>query len=119
MDIYYNIGVLKDELLHCDNLEDLKREILPKLQEQRSAWKQKTGQIMRENHYTGKELAELCKVSAPSVCKWGKGLLTQSQVSPPPDDSRKMPCCMKARKRLSGARFSIENDFSFKETERK
>lgn len=78
MDIY-NTGVLNDELLHCDNLEDLKKEILPKLQEQRSAWKQKIEQIMQENHYSCKEIAELCKVSAPSVRKWCKGALPQSR----------------------------------------
>ena len=78
MDIY-NTGVLNDELLHCDNLEDLKKEILPKLQEQRSAWKQKIEQIMQENHYSCKEMAALCKVSEPTVRKWCKGSLPQSR----------------------------------------
>lgn len=78
MDIY-NTGVLNDELLHCDNLEDLKKEILPKLQEQRTAWKQKIEQIMQENHYSCKEMARLCKVSEPTVRKWCKGSLPQSR----------------------------------------
>lgn len=78
MDVY-NTGVLNEELLHCDNLEDLKKEILPKLLEQRSAWKQKIEQIMQENHYSAKELAKLCKVSVTSVRKWYKGTLPQSR----------------------------------------
>lgn len=78
MDIY-NTGALNNELLQCDNLEDLKKEILPKLQEQRGAWKQKIEQIMQENHYSCKAMAALCKVSEPSVRKWCKGSLPQSR----------------------------------------
>ena len=79
MDIY-NTGVLNDELLHCDNLEDLKKEILPKLQEQRTVWKQKIEQIMQENHYSCKEMARLCKVSEPTVRKWCKGSFRKAEI---------------------------------------
>ena len=75
----YKTNVLRDEILQCDNLEDLKAEILPKLQEQRSAWQWKIRQIMQQNQYSSKELAQLCEVSAPSVRKWCKGSLPQSR----------------------------------------
>ncbi|MBQ6889196.1 MAG: hypothetical protein IJN54_16985 [Lachnospiraceae bacterium] len=78
MDIY-KTNVLRDELLHCDNLEDLKKEILPKLQQQRVAWQWKMKQIMRENQYSGREMAQLCEVSVTSVRKWCKGSLPQSR----------------------------------------
>ena len=78
MDIY-KTNVLRDELLHCDNLEDLKEEILPKLQQQRVAWQWKIKQIMRENQYSGREMAQLCEVSVTSVRKWCKGSLPQSR----------------------------------------
>lgn len=78
MDIY-STKVLEDELLQCDNLEDLKAEILPNLHRQRSTWQWKIGQIMRENMYSGREMAELCEVSVTSVRKWCKGSLPQSR----------------------------------------
>lgn len=78
MDIY-STNDLEEELLQCDNLDDLKEEILPRLQEQRIAWQWKIEQILRENEYSVTEMAKLCEVSAPSVRKWCKGSLTQSR----------------------------------------
>lgn len=78
MDIY-STRALSEELLQCDNLDDLKTEILPKLREQRIAWQWKIGQILRENMYSVTEMAKLCEVSAPSVRKWCKGSLPQSR----------------------------------------
>lgn len=43
----YSTRVLSDELLQCDNLDDLKADILLKLQEQRIAWQWKIEQILR------------------------------------------------------------------------
>lgn len=78
MDIY-STNDLEEELLQCDNLDDLKEEILPRLQEQRIAWQWKIEQILRENEYSVTEMAKLCEVSAPSVRKWCKGSLPQSR----------------------------------------
>ncbi|MGN0140958.1 MAG: hypothetical protein ACI4AD_01935 [Roseburia sp.] len=78
MDIY-STDALQDELIQCDNLDDLKAEILPKLQDQRIAWQWKIQQIMRENNYSGTEMAKLCEVSVQSVRKWCKGSLPQSR----------------------------------------
>lgn len=79
MDEIYKTNVLKDKLLHCDDLEDLKAEILPKLQQQRKAWQEKIEQIMQENKYSAREMAQLCEVSVPAVRKWCKGTLPQSR----------------------------------------
>lgn len=78
MDIY-STSALHEKLLHCDDLKDLKAEILPKLQQQRSAWQVKIEQIMQENKYSVREMAELCEVSTTSVRKWCKGSLPQSR----------------------------------------
>lgn len=78
MDIY-STNDLEEELLQCDNLDDLEEEILPRLQEQRIAWQWKIEQILRENEYSVTEMAKLCEVSAPSVRKWCKGSLPQSR----------------------------------------
>ncbi len=78
MDIY-KTNVLKDELLRCDDIEELKFEILPKIQQQRDAWQQKIEEIMTKNRYAVKDMAELCGVSVTSVRKWCKGSLPQSR----------------------------------------
>lgn len=75
----YSTSALSEELSHCDNLEDLKQQILPKLQEQRTAWQKKIVQIMDENDYSAKMLSQLCEVSVTSVRKWCKGSLPQSR----------------------------------------
>ena len=75
----YKTSVLKDELLRCDDIEELRLEILPKIQEQRDAWKQKIEEIMTNNGYACKDMAELCGVSVTSVRKWSKGSLPQSR----------------------------------------
>lgn len=75
----YSTNALSEKLLQCDNLEDLKADILPKLQEQRITWQWKIEQILRENKYSVTEMARLCEVSAPSVRKWCNGSLPQSR----------------------------------------
>lgn len=75
----YETSVLKDELLHCDDIEELRLEILPKIQEQRDAWQQKIQEIMTDNGYSCMNMAELCGVSVTAVRKWCKGALPQDR----------------------------------------
>lgn len=78
MDIY-KTNVLKDELIRCDDIEELRTEILPKIQQQRNVWQNKVEEIMEKNGYTCKDMAQLCGVSVTSVRKWCKGSLPQSR----------------------------------------
>lgn len=75
----YSTGIIESSLIDCDDIEELKRQILPLLQDQRSAWIEKIEQILSEKHYTCRQLAQLCKVSEPAVRKWRKGSLPQSR----------------------------------------
>ncbi len=78
MDVY-TTGIIESNLNECDDIEELKQKILPLLQGQRSVWAKKVEQIISDNQYTGKQLAQLCKVSEPAVRKWRKGSLPQSR----------------------------------------
>lgn len=75
----YSTGIIESSLNDCDDIEELKRQILPLLQDQRSAWAEKIEQILSDKKYTCKQLAQLCKVSEPAVRKWRKGSLPQSR----------------------------------------
>lgn len=75
----YTTGIIESNLGDCDDIEELKKEILPLLQDQRSAWIEKIEQILSDKKYTCKQLAQLCKVSEPAVRKWRKGSLPQSR----------------------------------------
>lgn len=66
---------LEDQVLRCDNLSDFQREILPHLQDERIAWKEKINSIIAENHYTKDSFARLCEVTRPAVSKWCNGAL--------------------------------------------
>lgn len=78
MDIY-STGVFSEKISHCDDIDELKRELLPKLKDQRSLWMEKIEQILTDTGYSCKKLAQLCKVSEPAVRKWRKGSLPQSR----------------------------------------
>lgn len=75
----YSTGIIESSLNNCDDIEDLKRKILPLLQDQRSAWAEKIEQILSDKLYTCKQFAQLCQVSEPAVRKWRKGSLPQSR----------------------------------------
>lgn len=75
----YGTQMIRSGISHCADIEDLKQEILPLLQDQHSAWVEKIQRIMEEKQYTSKQLAQLCKVSDTAVRKWRKGSLPQSR----------------------------------------
>lgn len=75
----YSTEVFSNEIIHCDDIGELKEEILPQLKDQRSMWTEKIEQILSDKGYSCKKLAQLCKVSEPAVRKWRKGSLPQSR----------------------------------------
>lgn len=75
----YDTAVVSDQLSRCDDIAELKSQILPMLQDQRSRWKEKIEEILKESGYSCKNFASLCKVSEPAVRKWRKGALPQSR----------------------------------------
>lgn len=75
----YSTGIIGSGISRCADIADLKREILPLLKDQRSAWMEKIEQILAENNYSCRQLAQLCRVSEPAVRKWRRGSLPQSR----------------------------------------
>lgn len=75
----YSTGDIGSILNNCDNIIELKAQILPLLQSQRTLWMEKIEQILVDNNYTCGQLAKLCKLSEPAVRKWRKGALPQSR----------------------------------------
>lgn len=70
---------LKDAIIMCDNLDDLKNQILPMMNSQQEQWSRKVNEIIKENGYTKKEFAEKCGVSRVTVDKWCKGSIPKSR----------------------------------------
>ena len=75
----YSTGAINSNLNNCGDIDELKERLLPLLQSQRASWMEKIEQILSENNYTCKQLAELCKLSEPAVRKWRKGSLPQGR----------------------------------------
>lgn len=75
----YSTSYLKDRILHSDDLEAFKAEILPALQTEREAWREKINGIITQNGYTKEAFAKLCRVSRPAVAKWCGGALPSSR----------------------------------------
>lgn len=75
----YSTGAIGSNLNNCGDIDELKERLLPLLQSQRASWMEKIEQILSENNYTCKQLAELCKLSEPAVRKWRKGSLPQGR----------------------------------------
>ena len=75
----YDTAVVSDQLSRCDDIVELKNQILPILKDQRSQWEGKINEILKTSRYSCKEFAALCKVSEPAVRKWKKGSLPQSR----------------------------------------
>lgn len=75
----YDTGRISNYLEHCEDIEDFKNILLPKLQDQRIMWQQKIEQILRQGGYSVRQFAALCRVSEPAVRKWRNGSLPQSR----------------------------------------
>ncbi|MBQ8084767.1 MAG: helix-turn-helix transcriptional regulator [Lachnospiraceae bacterium] len=70
---------LRDAIIMCDNLDDLKNQIIPMMKTQQEQWAHKVNEIIKENGYTKKDFAEKCGVSRVTVDKWCKGSIPKSR----------------------------------------
>lgn len=66
-------------VMSCDNLDDLKHEIMPYLISMRKQWAVKINDLISESGLTKTEFAELCEVSRQSVSKWCSGTLPKAR----------------------------------------
>lgn len=70
---------VNNEIYKCDNIEDLKNNIIPQLKSQKEQWGKKINGIINENDYYKREFADLCKVSRVTVNKWCNGSIPKNR----------------------------------------
>jgi len=68
----YNTRDLEGIISHYDEIEAFQK-FLSHFPSESEAWKEKINQIIRDNHYTYAEIANLCGVSRTTVSKWCNG----------------------------------------------
>lgn len=71
--------LIKQEILKCEDLEDLRQLVFPRLHSQQEEWACKINDILRETGLTKSKLADLCGVSRVSVDKWCKGSIPKNR----------------------------------------
>lgn len=74
----YSTSGLYDSVARSESLEEYKA-ILEGITNQKQNWIRTINNIMRENSFTAKTMAELCGVSRQSVQKWMKGAIPKSR----------------------------------------
>lgn len=75
----YSTNDIIDGMNNCDNVADLRADIINRIKSQREDWIEKINLIITQNGYTQSELANLCGVSRVAIAKWCKGSLPQNR----------------------------------------
>ncbi len=76
---FYETAFIREEIEKCENIEDLKAIVFPKIRTQQEEWSRKVNDLLREKGYTKTKFAELCGVSRVSVDKWCKGSIPKNR----------------------------------------
>jgi transcriptional regulator with XRE-family HTH domain len=71
--------VLDGELGDCEDLEDLKEKIFPRIKRREESWKIKICGILSETGYTKAKFAGLCGVSRVALNKWCNGSIPRNR----------------------------------------
>ena len=74
-----NTVFIKDVISKCEDLDELRQEIIPQLKSQQEQWSAKIQEIISQNGYTKTSFAEACEVSRVSVDKWCKGSIPKNR----------------------------------------
>jgi hypothetical protein len=70
---------IRDEIIQCDNIEDLKEIIFPLIRSQQEEWEDKFNQIIAESGQTKTEFAKRCGTSRVTIDKWCKGAIPKNR----------------------------------------
>lgn len=71
---------LKDAIINCESLDELREEVLPKLKSQKDQWRKKINEVIDKSGLSQEEFANRCKVSRQSVSKWcNKGAIPKKR----------------------------------------
>lgn len=63
---------IKDQLSRCEDVQELKEEIIPMILDQKNLWQKKINEIVSKSTLTKKSFAERCHVSRETLYKWLK-----------------------------------------------
>lgn len=75
----YQTVYIRDVLSKCEDIEDLKREIIPMLKSQQEEWKQKINEIITQSSCSKTSFSKACNVSRVTVDKWCKGAIPKNR----------------------------------------
>ncbi len=70
---------IREEISKCEDIKELREEIIPKLKSQQEQWIGKIKEIVSSSGYTKTYLAEACEVSRVSVNKCCKGAIPKNR----------------------------------------
>ena len=70
---------IKEEIEKCENPEELKDMVFPKLRTQQTEWSRKIQDILKETKLTQVRFCELCGVSRVTLNKWCKGSIPKNR----------------------------------------
>jgi hypothetical protein len=68
-----------DEIGRCEDIQDFKNEILPRIASQQEQWKFKINEIISKTGYSKSEFSNLCGVSRMTVNKWCNGAIPKNR----------------------------------------
>ncbi|MDD6657103.1 MAG: hypothetical protein PUE95_07430 [Lachnospiraceae bacterium] len=71
--------LIKNEISKCEDLEDLKQMVFPRIRSQQEEWLRKINDIIKENKFSKSKFADLCGVSRVTVDKWCKGSIPKNR----------------------------------------
>ncbi len=70
---------IKDEILKCEDIDELKERIFPMIKTQQDQWAKKINEIINESALSKSKFAEECGVSRVSVNKWCNGAIPKNR----------------------------------------
>ena len=75
----YETVYIRDLIGRCEDINDLKEMIFPKIRSQQDEWSRKINLMIDDSGLTKTRFAELCGVSRVSVDKWCKGSIPKNR----------------------------------------
>lgn len=70
---------IRDEILECTIIDELREKVIPKLKEQTVRCGKRINEIMKNSGYTKVHFAKLCGVSRPTLDNWLNGVIPQKR----------------------------------------
>lgn len=70
---------IKEQISRCEDIEELRQQIMPLLESQQRQWSQYFQELLQTSGYTKSKFATLCGVSRVSIDKWCKGSIPRNR----------------------------------------